>query len=168
MSNKNNQIKITKLDSNAIIPKFSREGDAGRDLYTLRETIIPAKSTIVIPTGLAISLPQDKEAQIRPRSGISLKGLQCKTTTDFDIVPDLRGIDFVAELRVQLGTIDSNYRGDIGIIVKNESYLDVIIPKHTRLAQMIISNVVTDDLVEVDSIETTERNDKGFGSSGVN
>ena len=85
-----------------------------------------------------------------------------------DIVPDLRGIDFVAELRVQLGTIDSNYRGDIGIIVKNESYLDVIIPKHTRLAQMIISNVVTDDLVEVDSIETTERNDKGFGSSGVN
>ena len=90
-------IKVKKLHKDAIIPKRAHSGDAGIDLYALADTIIEPGETALIKTGLAFELPPGYEMQIRPRSGITLK----------------------TKLRVQLGTVDSGYAGEVGVIVDN-------------------------------------------------
>ena len=153
-------IKIKKLTEDTIIPHRSREGDACYDLYTSEDILITGEDyRKAIPTGIAMQLPKNYEAEIRPRSGISLNGLECKC---FDIDNFV-----VADIDVIQGTIDSNYRGQINIIVRNNSNCDIIIPKHTKLAQMKINHVPDVRFVEVEELSESNRGENGFGSSGI-
>ena len=157
------KLNIKKLNEEAIIPKYAKDGDVGMDLYTLEDARINAYETKIVKTGIAIQLQDGLEAQIRPRSGISLNG--CK------------GCEYIESnyakkhpnpyLRVQLGTVDSNYVGDIGIITYNQEAYDVLIPKGTRLAQMVIAPVSKVEFTEVCKLENTTRGELGFGSTGI-
>ena len=160
-------IKVKKLHKDAIIPKRAHASDAGFDIYALEDTIIEPGETALVKTGLAFELPDGYEMQIRPRSGITLK----------------------TKLRVQLGTVDSNYRGEVGVIVDNTSsdtwsnasrridntYDDstrdktrgYIIRKGDRICQAIIQRLPDVELVEDDALNDSERGEAGFGSSGV-
>lgn len=147
-------IKIKKLTEDAIVPHKSREGDACYDLYTSEDVLITGDDyRKAIPTGIAIQLPKNYEGEIRPRSGISLNGLEHN------------GEPFYIE--VIQGTIDSNYNGEINIIVANPHVNSIIIPKHTKLAQMKINYVPDVELVEVEELSDSNRGTNGFGSSGI-
>lgn len=156
-------IKFKQNDTNAIIPKKGKEGDAGFDLFTLNDAIIEPHQTIVIPTGVSVQLESNQEATIRPRSGITLKGCSgCFRDNTKNVK-----VDCVPYIRVQLGTLDSNYRGDIGIIVYNQEDYRVYVPSKTKLAQMVVSLISTDEVVVVDELDETDRGEKGFGSTGT-
>lgn len=161
-------VKFIKLSENAIVPCYGRKGDAGLDLFTAEEWVLEAGETRVLPTDIAIQLPHGYEAQVRPRSGISLKGVDCvKMIEVYDTSKSFEeNFHCKAYLRVQLGTVDSNYRGNIGIITYNQEDYDVIIPAGTKLAQLVIAPVISAELVEVDSLEESERGENGYGSSG--
>lgn len=154
-------IKFKKLNENAIIPTKGKKGDAGFDLFTLNDISVLPRQTIVVPTGMSVQLEPNQEATIRPRSGISLKG--CSSANNF-FEPSEYDSPY---LRVLLGTLDSNYRGDIGIIIYNQENYTVIIPAKTKLAQMVVSIISEDEVVVVDELEDSDRGDKGFGSTGV-
>ena len=158
-------VKVMKLSENATLPKYSRQGDAGLDLYTAEDIIIPPHKTLVIPTDIAVAIPFGHEGTVRPRSGNSLNGVKgCKYISSFKPVVELD--DCCPYLRVQLGTIDSNFRGGIGIITYNQENYTVLVPKGTKLAQLVISPVDYCRLTEVDSLDDTNRGENGFGSSG--
>lgn len=168
----NIDVKIKKLSEGAIIPKYSKDGDAGVDLYTLEDAIIKANETKIVKTGIAIELQKGMEAQVRPRSGISLNGCKGCTRIKYKDVASINPKqilipDYSPYLRVQLGTVDSNYRGDIGIITYNQESYDVLIPKGTRLAQLVIAPVLSCNFIEAEDLEESNRGDKGFGSSGI-
>lgn len=168
-------IKFKKNREDAIIPRKSKKGDAGFDLFTLDDCIIDKYETIVIPTGISVQLEQNQEASVRPRSGITLKGLDGAkyTSIDFIKVDDNECCyakiehDCSPYIRVIIGTLDSNYRGDIGIIVYNQEDYKVKIPAKTKLAQMVISLISTDEIIIVDELDESERGINGFGSSGT-
>ncbi len=153
-------VKFVKLSEDAIVPCYGRRGDAGLDLFTVEDIIIRANETMVIPTNIAIQLPMGYEASVRPRSGISLNGV--KGCTDCSTMKLCQPY-----LRVQFGTVDSNYRGSIGIITYNQENYDVLVPRGTKLAQLVVSPVISVDLIEVESLDDTNRGNKGFGSSGI-
>ena len=97
-------VKIKRLHPDAVIPQYAHVGDAGFDLVAVEDVIVEPGETVNVPTGIAIELPPGYELQVRPRSGITLR----------------------TKLRVQLGTVDSNYRGEIGVIVDNiATYVDL-------------------------------------------
>lgn len=161
-------LNIKKLNEEAIIPKYAKDGDAGMDLYTLEDTVIKANQTKIVPTGIAIQLQDGLEAQIRPRSGVSLNGCKgCKTSENKNVIFGFKSEAVSPYLRVQLGTVDSNYRGDVGIITYNQETYDVIIPKGTRLAQMVIAPVSKIEFIETDELDSTNRGESGFGSTGI-
>lgn len=139
-------VKIQKIKDNAIIPKYAHSTDAGADIYAAEEVILKPHTTSVIPTGIKIAIPTGYEIQIRPRSGLSLK----------------------TPLRVANapGTIDSDYRGEIGIIIENTGNLTQTIKAGDKIAQMVISPVPMIEWEEVDKLDITERNEGGFGSTG--
>jgi len=138
------QIKI-KLAEGAQMPKRMTTGAAGFDLMALDSELIPAGETRVIKTGVSIELPPDWEMQIRPRSGLSVK---------YDIIQIL-------------GTIDSDYRGDIGIIIKNIGKEGFAIGTGDRIAQAVFNKVELPVLIEVDQIGETKRGSGGFGHTGI-
>lgn len=143
-------VKIKKLDERAIIPEYKTELAAGMDLYAVLDhtiTLRPLERTLV-KTGLSVALPASYEAQIRPRSGLALK----------------QGITVVNTP----GTIDADYRGEIGVILINLSDTPVEIHPMDRIAQMVIAKHETADFIEVDQLSDTERGSGGFGSTGVN
>lgn len=141
-----NNIEFKKLSDKAVVPFRAYSTDAGLDLYTAVDVEIQPNSTVMIPTDLAINLPVGYEAQVRPRSGVTSK----------------------TKLRVQLGTIDCGYHGNIGIMVDNIGNDLIKLDKHYKLAQLVISPIVTPQVKMVDIFNTdTERGTNGFGSSGV-
>lgn len=152
-------IKIKKLNESAVIPTYAKEGDAGFDLVTVEEVVIPAYGTVAIKTGLAVELPMGYELQVRPRSGISLKGLKTYLPCS-----DCNGIAYP---RVQLGTVDAGFRGEIGIITHNPHNESIVIPAGTRLAQAVINAVETATIREVEELTESARGTAGFGSTGV-
>lgn len=163
------QVKLMKLHEDATFPKFGKRGDSGFDMYTLEDTIIKAGETRVIKTGIAADLEEGYEIQVRPRSGVSLKG--CSGCLKENSLPQYKGMmnkECSPYLRVQLGTCDSGYKGDIGIITYNQESYDALIPKGTRLAQCVVMEVPIVGLVEVFELSTSERGDSGYGSTGIN
>jgi dUTP pyrophosphatase len=144
-------IKIKRLDETADLPlpSYESEGSSGMDLRAsvTKPVLLNPGEIRLIPTGLAISVPHGYEAQIRPRSGLALK----------------HGIGMVNSP----GTIDSDYRGEIGIIVVNWGKKPFTIRRGDRVAQMIITKVYKADVTEVGALESTERGEGGFGHSGV-
>lgn len=141
-------IAIKKLDERAVLPEYQTEQAAGMDVVAcISEAIIlePHQRTIV-PTGLAIALPVGYEAQIRGRSGMAAK---------FGVMP-ANGI----------GTIDADYRGEIGVILLNTSDESFTIEPGMRVAQMVIAKYEKIAWEVTDELEATERGVGGFGSTG--
>lgn len=158
-------VEICRED--AVLPRYSNPGDAGMDLYAAEDVLIRPGETVVIPTGLKFAIPEGYEVQIRPRSGISLK----------------------TPLRISNspGTIDSGYRGELGIIMTNTSSIccyneDEVtsidskgnkigaykVVKGDRIAQMVLQVVPKIKFCQVDSVEGIGTNrGGGFGSTGV-
>ena len=143
------EILIKRLSKEATLPKYETDGSSGLDLAACIDKNIeikPGKSEI-IPTGLAIAIPKNFEIQIRPRSGLAAKNQISVLNTP--------------------GTIDSDYRGELKVILINLSNEIFIVEKGLRIAQMILCPVVKAKLKEVESLEDTKRGSGGFGSTGV-
>ncbi len=145
-------IKIKRLESgiDLPLPNYETEGSSGMDIRaSVREPVLLEPGEIkLIPTGMAVSIPQGYEGQIRPRSGLALK----------------HGVGLINSP----GTIDSDYRGEIAVIMINWGEKSFTIRRGDRIAQMIISKVHRADLVEVDDLDSTKRGGGGFGHSGIN
>lgn len=158
----NLRVKIKRV-KDVELPKYAKPGDAGFDLVAAEDTVIYPGGTKVIPTGLAFEIPPGYELQVRPRSGISRKTF----------------------LRVVLGTVDSGFRGEVGVIVSNTSYpgntialginddnqiymnVKYEIKKGDRIAQGVIAPVITAHFEEADELSDSERGTNGYGSTGV-
>jgi len=141
------QVKIINRSNNKL-PEYKTSLSAGMDLCANNEIEIELKplERKLIPTGLYIELPEGYEAQIRPRSGLALKhGITVLNTP---------------------GTIDADYRGEIGVILINLSNENYRIKKGERVCQMIITRHEKADLIEVKNIDSTERGEGGFGHTG--
>ena len=148
---RNLEVKILENGFGLPLPKYETEGAAGLDLFaaTKEDTkiIIPPRKAEMIPTGIAISVPPGYEAQIRPRSGLAAKN----------------GITVLNSP----GTIDSDYRGEILVMLINHSNKDFEILRGMRIAQMVISKIEQFNLISVDELDTTDRGKDGFGSTGI-
>lgn len=136
----------SKLDFK--LPNYESEGAAGMDLSADIDSdiIIKPLERSLIPTGIAISLPEDLEAQIRPRSGLAIK----------------HGITLLNSP----GTIDSDYRGEIKVILVNLSNNNYTIKPYDRIAQIIISQFVKAEFEIAENLDETDRGNSGFGSTG--
>jgi len=146
---KPNTVLIKKLNNNSFeLPKYQTEGSVGMDLSAFIENdiLIKPNERELIPTGIALSLPQNIEGQVRPRSGLSLK----------------YGITVLNSP----GTIDSDYRGEIKVILINHGNEDFIIKNNDRIAQLVFNEVVKVSFKEVNNLDQTSRDQKGFGSTG--
>ncbi len=141
------ELKIKKIHSDAVIPRYAHATDAGMDLYSIDEKTIEAGETALIKTGIVIELPKDTEAQIRPRSGLALKSSITVLNTP--------------------GTIDEGYRGEICIILINHGKNAFKLEKHMRIAQMVIKSVLKVTVNEVREVSESDRNLGGFGSTGT-
>jgi dUTP pyrophosphatase len=144
-------LKIKRLENNLDLPlpKYETSGSAGMDLTSANkeEIILKSGETKLIKTGIAIALERGFEAQVRPRSGLALKnGITVLNTP---------------------GTIDSDYRGEVCVILINHSQKDFTITKGMRIAQMIIAKYEQAEIIEVQDLDKTVRGESGFGSTGV-
>lgn len=145
------RIYIKRMDNakDLPLPELMTKGAAGMDLRANieGEVIITKGSIALIPTGIAISLPVGYEAQIRPRSGLALKyGITMVNTP---------------------GTVDSDYRGEINIIMINLGKEDFVIKRGDRIAQMVINKIEIPEVIEVERLDKTPRGEEGFGSTGL-
>jgi len=143
-------VKVKRLENNTDLPlpSYQSDGSSGLDLCAAVNnnlTLQPGDIEL-IPTGLSISLPEGYEAQIRPRSGLALK----------------YGLGFVNAP----GTIDADYRGEIGVIAINWGKKPLTIKRGERIAQMVIHTVSRVIVEEVNELDTTQRGEGGFGHSG--
>ena len=141
------ELRIKRMHEAAKLPLQARAGDAGMDLFSSEDTIIPARKWALVKTGIQLELPVGTEGQVRPRSGLALK----------------HGITVLNSP----GTIDEGYRGEVGVVLMNHSDVDFVVEKHMRIAQLVVQLVPTVNVVEVVELSETERGEQGFGSSGV-
>ena len=142
------KVLIKKLDPNVVLPVYKSDGASGMDLMAfIEEPIkIPPNSSYLVPTGLSMAFSEDYEVQIRPRSGLAAKNSITVLNTP--------------------GTIDSDYRGEIKIILFNHGKEDFLINNKDRVAQMILTPVVKMEFEETDNLPDTLRGEGGFGSTG--
>jgi dUTP pyrophosphatase len=140
-----NIVSVKSLDDKAKTPTRANENDAGWDLYSTVEAIIPPKQRKTVNTGIAIQMPEHFAGLIWPRSGLSVK----------------QGIDVLA------GVIDSGYRGEIMVCLYNTSDEDVSIHIGDRIAQIIFQEVPRVIMEVHDSLGSSQRGDNGFGSTGT-
>ena len=142
------KVLIKRLDPKAELPAYKTEGASGMDLMALIQEPITLNpnSSCLVPTGLAVAFSRDFEIQIRPRSGLAAKSNISVLNTP--------------------GTIDSDYRGEIKIILYNHGDDDFIVNNGDRIAQMILAPVVKIELQETTNLPETIRGDGGFGSTG--
>ena len=143
------KILIKRLSKNVELPKYETIGSSGMDLSANLETSINIEpgETALIPTGLSVSIPEHLEIQIRPRSGLASK----KKITVLN----------------SPGTIDSDYRGEIKVLLINHGKSIFTVEKGVRIAQMVICPIVKASLEEVEDLENTKRGEGGFGSTGA-
>ena len=141
-------VMIKRLDKSVELPSYAYTGDAGLDLRASESVTIEPLKRVLIPTGLAIAIPEGYAGFVQPRSGLALKlGLSIANTP---------------------GLIDSHYRGELKIIAVNlDTQSTIVIEKGERIAQLVIQQVPKVTLVEVDELDETDRGQGGFGSSGV-
>ena len=142
------RILIKKFDKNINLPTYKTSGSSGMDLvaYTKKIIILRPGKTILVPTGIALAIPKKYEIQIRPRSGLAIKNNISVLNTP--------------------GTIDSDYRGEIKVILINLSNKSFVVKSGDRIAQMILSPVAKIKLKEVKNLSNTVRGKGGFGSTG--
>ncbi len=142
------KILIKKLNSKVKLPKYKTDGSSGMDLMAFLSkpvSIMPQKSEL-IPTGLSIAIPDNTEVQIRPRSGLAAKNNISVLNTP--------------------GTIDSDYRGELKVILYNHGSEEFIVNNDDRIAQMILVPIIKATFEEVENLPDTIRGESGFGSTG--
>ncbi|MEA4892681.1 MAG: dUTP diphosphatase [Peptococcaceae bacterium] len=140
-------IKIKRLNPDGRLPEKAHPTDAGYDLFAAEEALIGPGESRMIKTGIAMALPPMTEAQIRPRSGLALK--------------------HQITLLNSPGTIDADYRGELGIIVINHGKDPFQVTKGMKIAQMVIARVLPTQICQAESLEDTPRGAGGFGSTGI-
>jgi dUTP pyrophosphatase len=139
-------VKIKRLSPHAGFPSRQHSWDAGYDVTSVEETVIPAGKWVLVKTGIAVELPEEMEIQVRSRSGMALKyGVFCLNAP---------------------GTVDAGYRNEIGVILANFSREDFVIHRGDRIAQLIFQIPKHPELVEVDDLSESDRGLGGFGSTG--
>ena len=142
------KVLIKKLDPSVIIPTYKTKGASGMDLMAfIKEPIkLAPKSLCLVPTGLSVAFSEEYEIQIRPRSGLAAKNNISVLNTP--------------------GTIDSDYRGEIKVILFNHGNNEFIINNKDRVAQMVLTPIEKIELDEVENLPDTLRSKGGFGSTG--
>lgn len=156
------KILVKKIHDDAIIPEFAHVTDSGADLYTSKDLSLAPRQKGIAPTGICVALPPGFGATIRNKSGNTVKGVSCKIKVNKEGLFASGRVD----ITVYLGTIDNAYRGEIGIMVRNDSDFPIVIPKGTKLAQLVLEKIYQCDFEEVDSLDETDRGEGGFGSTG--
>ena len=140
------QMRVKRLTPDAILPKYAHPGDAGLDLYSADDLDIQPAEAKVVRTGIAIELPRGTEAGIRPRSGLAR--------------------EWAVTVLNSPGTIDEGYRGEIGVVLINHGARRFRVKRGMRIGQLVVQHRLHVEVVEVESLKTTERGEGGFGSSG--
>ena len=142
------KVLVKRHNSKVKLPEYKTSGSSGMDLMAFVDSPIKiAPNTLeLVPTGLSIAIPEDLEIQIRPRSGLAVKSSVSVLNTP--------------------GTVDSDYRGELKIILFNHGNKDFIVNSNDRIAQMVLTPVIKMELEEVDQLPKTIRGTGGFGSTG--
>ena len=149
MSSQKVEVRVKRLNHGAglALPAYATAGAAGMDICAAESLNLRAGKRHAVATGFAFAIPDGYEVQVRPRSGLALKhGITCLNTP---------------------GTIDSDYRGEVKVILANLGEDDFMINKGDRIAQIVVAPVTRGHLVEVDDLDETARGAGGFGSTGV-
>lgn len=141
-------VKIKLISPNAKLPVRSTEESAGFDLFSTEKVILKSREFKAISTGIILEMPINMEAQVRPRSGLAFR----------------HGVTVLNSP----GTIDSDYRGEVKVILINHSDRDFEINIGDRVAQMVFSKVIKVDFVETTELSESQRGEGGFGSTGIN
>ena len=142
------KVLIKRLSSKVELPKYKTQGSSGLDLMAFIEKSIKLnpRESVLVPTGISVAIAEDLEIQIRPRSGLAAKSNISVLNTP--------------------GTIDSDYRGEIKVILFNHSNNEFIINNKDRIAQMVLAPIIKAEFEEVDELPDTIRGEGGFGSTG--
>ena len=142
------RVLIKKLDPKVAIPSYKTKGASGMDLmaFVKEKIVIKPQTSALIPTGLSVAFSEDYEIQIRPRSGLAAKNNISVLNTP--------------------GTIDSDYRGELKIIIFNHSKHDYVVNNNDRIAQMVLTPIAKMELEEANELPETLRGEGGFGSTG--
>lgn len=136
-----------RIHPDAVLPAYAHPSDAGMDVRSVADIVVPPGGRALVPTGLVAIIPPMHEIQVRPRSGLALKhGVTVLNTP---------------------GTIDSGYRGEIGVIFANFGDKDFAVSKGDKVAQLVFAPVVQPEIEETDTIDDTDRGAGGFGSTGT-
>ena len=147
---KNKNLKVELLNDDAKFPEYAYPSDSGFDLFSTEEVILQPFGRALVPTGIKLSIPEEFEIQVRPKSGLAInQGLTVLNTP---------------------GTVDSGYNGEIKVIIFNTNNISVTIPKGMKIAQAVLCPVVNGkyvNLIQVDKVENGDRGDNGFGSTGL-
>jgi dUTP pyrophosphatase len=147
---KTKTLKVELLNDNAKLPEYAYPSDSGFDLFSTEEIILQSFGRALVPTGIKLSIPEEFEIQVRPKSGLAInQGLTVLNTP---------------------GTVDSGYNGEIKVIIFNTNNTTVTIPKGTKIAQAVLSPVVNGkyvNLIQVNKVGDGDRGDNGFGSTGL-
>lgn len=141
-------LEIKRLDAALPLPRYAHQGDAGLDLYAAQAITLQPFARALVPTGIAVAIPEGFAGFVQPRSGLAISsGLSLVNTP---------------------GLIDSHYRGEIKVIAINlDPATPIVINRGDKIAQLVIQPVVSATLDEVDSLDTTARGEGGFGSTGT-
>ncbi len=142
------KVLVKKLDPKVQLPSYKTKGSSGMDLMAfIKDPIkIAPNTSALIPTGISVAIPNDVEIQIRPRSGLAVKSSISVLNTP--------------------GTIDSDYRGELKVILFNHSKEEFVVRNNDRIAQIVLMPVLKTDFEEVDNLPDTLRGSGGFGSTG--
>ena len=142
------KVLIKKLDSSVELPAYKTSGASGMDLkaFLNKAITLKPKNSCLVPTGISVAFPSEFEIQIRPRSGLAAKNKISVLNTP--------------------GTVDSDYRGEIKIILFNHGKEDFIINNKDRVAQMVLTPIIKMELEETDNLPDSLRSEGGFGSTG--
>ena len=145
-----NQVKVVLRDNNCL-PIKAHDSDAGYDLKSMNDYVVEPNQQVLVDTGINIGLPKEEDwiyqAQIRPRSGLALK----------------KGITITNSP----GTIDEDYHGNVGVIIRNTGSEPFVINKYDKIAQMVITKSPRTEMIIVDNLDDSVRGSNGFGSTGV-
>lgn len=142
------EVRIKRLDRQLPLPRYAHAGDAGLDLFAAADIEIEPLHRALVPTGIAVAIPDGYAGFVQPRSGLALR----------------HGLSFVNTP----GLIDSHYRGEIKVIAVNlDASTPISIARGDKVAQLVIQAVANVELAEVDELDETMRGEGGFGSTGV-
>ena len=140
-------LRFKRIHPDAVLPSYAHPSDAGMDVRSVEDLVLAPGRRALVHTGLVMLLPPGYEAQVRPRSGLALKSGVTVLNTP--------------------GTIDSGYRGEVGVILINLGDSEFQVRKGDKVAQLVIAPVTQPEIAEADAVDETDRGAGGFGSTGV-